>query len=212
VDHVVVGALELAAQRPLEGLDLGAEVGVVGGHPEEPAVALALDVGLVAVAHHQEIHGVMVIERTHHVAELHPGAGRARHGAEAGDEDARHGCHHAPAPRAAHQEPAARGRTTDRWLEFEIPLGYIGSTMNRLVAYLREQVFVDFQGELSMEKVRELLAGDESRDTKVLLARLTRDGGTNDMMVALADCLLEVVQRALSDEVMKEQLRAYIEA
>ncbi len=99
-----------------------------------------------------------------------------------------------------------------RQLEFVNALGYIGSTMNRLVAYLREQVFVDFQGELSMEKVRELLAGDESRDAKVLLARLTRDGGTNDMMVALADCLLEVVQRALSDDVMKEQLRAYIEA
>jgi len=99
-----------------------------------------------------------------------------------------------------------------RQLEFVNALGYIGSTMNRLVAYLREQVFVDFQGELSTEKVRELLAGDESRDAKVLLARLTRDGGTNDMMVALADCLLEVVQKALSDEVMKEQLRAYIEA
>ncbi len=91
-------------------------------------------------------------------------------------------------------------------------MGYIGSTMNRLVAFLRDHVFVDFQGELTLEKVRELLAGDESRDAKVLLARLTRDGGTNDMMVALADCLLEVVQRALSDEVMKEQLRAYIEA
>ena len=103
-------------------------------------------------------------------------------------------------------------RTTDRLLEFAISLGYIGSTMNRLVAYLRDHVFVDFQGDLTTEKVRELLAGDESRDAKALLARLTRDGGTNDMMVALADCLLEVVQRALSDDVMKEQLRAYIEA
>jgi hypothetical protein len=97
-------------------------------------------------------------------------------------------------------------------LEFAKPLEYIRPTMNRLVAYLRDHVFVDFQGELSMDKVRELLAGDESRDAKVLLARLTRDGGANDMMVALADCLLEVVQNALSDEVMKEQLRAYIEA
>jgi hypothetical protein len=105
-----------------------------------------------------------------------------------------------------------RRETTDRLLEFANALEYIRPTMNRLVAYLRDHVFVDFQGELSMEKVRELLAGDESRDAKVLLARLTRDGGANDMMVALADCLLEVVQNALSDEVMKEQLRAYIEA
>jgi hypothetical protein len=84
--------------------------------------------------------------------------------------------------------------------------------MNRLVAYLRDHVFVDFQGELATEKVKELLAGDDSRDAKALLARITRDGGTNDMMVALADCLLEVVQAALSDDVMREQLRAYVEA
>ena len=84
--------------------------------------------------------------------------------------------------------------------------------MNRLVAYLRDHVFVDFQGDLTIEKVRELLAGDESRDAKNLLSRLTRDGHTNDMMVALADCLLEVVQNALTDEVMREQIRAYTEA
>lgn len=84
--------------------------------------------------------------------------------------------------------------------------------MNRLVAYLRENVFVDFQGELSVEKLKELLAGDDSRDARNLLARVTRDKGTNDMMVALADCLLEVVQTALTDEVMREQLRAYVEA
>ncbi|HVK73252.1 MAG TPA: hypothetical protein VM734_08010 [Kofleriaceae bacterium] len=80
------------------------------------------------------------------------------------------------------------------------------------MAYLRENVFVDFQGDLSVDKVRELLAGDESRDAKALLARITRDKGTDDMMVALADCLLEVVQAALSDDIMREQLRAYVEA
>jgi hypothetical protein len=90
-------------------------------------------------------------------------------------------------------------------------VGYIGR-VNRLVAYLRDHVFVDFQGELTVEKLRELLAGDDSRDAKNLLARVTRDGGSNDMMVALADCLLEVVQAALTDEVMREQLRAYVEA
>jgi len=93
-----------------------------------------------------------------------------------------------------------------------IVLGYTDPEMNRLVAYLRDHVFVDFQGDLSLDKVRELLAGDEGREAKALLSRLTRDGGSNDMMVALADCLLDVVQAALTDEVMKEQIRAYIEA
>lgn len=84
--------------------------------------------------------------------------------------------------------------------------------MNRLVAYLREHVFVDFQGDLTAEKLRELLAGDDSRDARAILARVARDRGTDDMMVALADCLLEVVQAALTDEVLREQLRAYADA
>lgn len=84
--------------------------------------------------------------------------------------------------------------------------------VNRLAAYLRDQVFVDFQGELTVEKLKELLGGEDSRDARALLARVTRDKGTNEMMVALADCLLEVVQNALTDDVMREQLRAYAES
>lgn len=84
--------------------------------------------------------------------------------------------------------------------------------VQRLVAYLRDNVFVDFQGDLDLEKVRELLAGDDSRDAKNLLHKLTKERGTSDMMVTLADCLLEVVQAALSDEVLREQIRSYSEA
>jgi hypothetical protein len=101
-----------------------------------------------------------------------------------------------------------RGR---RCLQFDTPLGYM-APVHRLVAYLRANVFVDFQGDLDVEKVRELLAGDDSRDARELLAKLTRDRGTSDMMVTLADCLLEVVQAALTDDVIREQVRAYVES
>lgn len=84
--------------------------------------------------------------------------------------------------------------------------------MQRLVAYLRDHVFVDFQGDLDLDKVRELLAGDSSGEARALLNKLTRDKGTSEMMVTLADCLLEVVQAALTDEVMREQIRTYTEA
>jgi hypothetical protein len=83
--------------------------------------------------------------------------------------------------------------------------------MNRLVEYLRNNAFVDFQGDLTIDQVRELLAGDESRDAKALFSRITRDKGTEEMMVTLADCLIEVVRSALTDDVMREQLRAYVE-
>ena len=71
---------------------------------------------------------------------------------------------------------------------------------------------IDFQGDLSVGKVRELLAGDETRDAKAILAKLVADRSVEDMMLVLADCLLEPVQSALTDELMREQLRMYSES
>lgn len=78
-----------------------------------------------------------------------------------------------------------------------------------MIDYLRQHVIIDFQGDLTVAKVRELLAGDDSRDAKSLLAKLVADRKVEDMMLVVADCLLEHVQRALTDEVMREQLRMY---
>jgi len=71
---------------------------------------------------------------------------------------------------------------------------------------------IDFQGDLTVGKVRELLAGDDTRDAKALLTKLVADKKIEDMILVLADCLLEPVQRALTDEVMREQLRMYSES
>jgi hypothetical protein len=71
---------------------------------------------------------------------------------------------------------------------------------------------IDFQGDLSVAKVRELLAGDDSRDAKNLLAKLVADRKIEDMLVVMADCLTEPVQKALTDEVMREQIRMYAES
>jgi hypothetical protein len=60
--------------------------------------------------------------------------------------------------------------------------------------------------------VRELLAGDESRDAKQLLAKIVADKSVEEMMIVLADCLLEPVQRALTDDVMRENIRTYSES
>ena len=84
--------------------------------------------------------------------------------------------------------------------------------VNRLIEYLRQNILIDFQGDLSVAKVRELLAGDDSRDAKTLLAKLVADRKVEDMLVVLADCLTEPVQRALTEEVMREQLRMYSES
>lgn len=84
--------------------------------------------------------------------------------------------------------------------------------MNELLAYLRQNLILDFQGDLSLETIRELLKGDESRDAKQLLAKLVAERGVDEMMLVLADCLLEPVQKALTDDVMRENLRMYSES
>jgi hypothetical protein len=84
--------------------------------------------------------------------------------------------------------------------------------VNRLIDYLRKHLMIDFQGELTVAQVRELLAGDESRDAKQLIAKLVAARTADDMMLVLADCLLEPVQTALTDDVMREQIRMYSES
>ncbi len=58
----------------------------------------------------------------------------------------------------------------------------------------------------------ELLAGDDSRDCKALLAKVVAARSVDDMMLVLADCLLEPVQNALTDDFMRDQLRSYTES
>lgn len=84
--------------------------------------------------------------------------------------------------------------------------------VNRLIDYLRQHLMIDFQGDLSVGKVRELLAGDDSRDAKQLLAKLVADRSVEDMILVLADCLLEPVQTSLTDDVMRENIRMYSES
>ncbi|HEX2685890.1 MAG TPA: hypothetical protein VHN14_04700 [Kofleriaceae bacterium] len=71
---------------------------------------------------------------------------------------------------------------------------------------------IDFQGDLTVEEVKELLVGDESRHTKALLAKLVAEQGVENLFLVLADCLLEKVQSALTDDVMNEQIRMYAES
>jgi hypothetical protein len=84
--------------------------------------------------------------------------------------------------------------------------------VNRLIDYLRQHLMIDFQGDLTVGKVRELLAGDDSRDAKALMAKLVAENSAEDMMLVLADCLLEHVQRSLTDDVVREQIRMYAES
>lgn len=81
--------------------------------------------------------------------------------------------------------------------------------MQELVRYLLENLYLDFQGDISVEKVREFLREDDSKEARQLLARLIEENGVNDMLLTLADCLKESIRTGISEKTVREQLAMY---
>jgi hypothetical protein len=84
--------------------------------------------------------------------------------------------------------------------------------VNQLIAYLLENLILDFKGDLTLDMVREFLRNDEGREARALLAKLVEDRGVSDMMITLADCLQDSIRTGISDEVVREQIRTYAES
>lgn len=84
--------------------------------------------------------------------------------------------------------------------------------MKQLIDYLRENLILDFQGDLNVEMVRAFLKGDDSREARRVLAKVVADGNVDDMLVVLADVLLDPVRRSLTDDVIRNNLQSYSEA
>lgn len=83
--------------------------------------------------------------------------------------------------------------------------------MNQLINYLRANCILDFGGSLSIDMVRDYLKDDRSMDSRKLLAKLVADGGTDELLLVLADCLMPSIQDALSKAVVRKQLVGYSE-
>jgi hypothetical protein len=81
--------------------------------------------------------------------------------------------------------------------------------VKELIQYLLENMQIDFQGEITLETVRQFLREDDSREARKLLGKLIEDQGVDDMLITLADCLKEYIQAGISEEVVSEQLRLY---
>ena len=81
--------------------------------------------------------------------------------------------------------------------------------MKDLVRYLLENMYLDFQGEISLDTVRQFLRGDESREAKQLLQKLIEDKGVDELLITLADVLKDHIQTGVSDQTVREQLVMY---
>ena len=84
--------------------------------------------------------------------------------------------------------------------------------MKELVAYLLDNVYLDFQGEITLDQVRSFLRSDESREAKAVLAKLIADKGVDDLLITLADCLKDHIRSGINEQVVREQLSLYSES
>ncbi len=84
--------------------------------------------------------------------------------------------------------------------------------MNELIRYLMENMCIDFQGDLSMDTLRQYLASDSSPEAQTLLKKLQRDSNVDDMLITLADCLKEQIRDGISEEQIQDQLSTYAES
>ena len=84
--------------------------------------------------------------------------------------------------------------------------------MNELAKYLLENVQIDFQGNITVEEIREYLRQDESPESRALLSKIIEDKGIDDLLIVLADCLVEFIGDGISPDVVKEQLMLYSES
>ncbi len=81
--------------------------------------------------------------------------------------------------------------------------------MKELIKYLLDNLFLDFQGEITLEIVRDFLREDDGREARMLLAKLMEEKGVEEMLTTLADCLKEHIQSGVNEKVIREQLTMY---
>ncbi len=88
--------------------------------------------------------------------------------------------------------------------------------VKELARYLFENLYFDFQGDISLEKVRELLREEDSKEARALLAKIIEEQGVDDVLITMADCLREHIRTGISEKVdprsvvdLRRKLRAF---
>jgi len=86
------------------------------------------------------------------------------------------------------------------------------SLVKELVRYLIENMFLDFQGDISVERVREFLREDDSREARQLLSKIIEEKGVDDLLNTLADCLRDHIRTGINEDTIRDQLNLYSES
>ncbi|MBW2465004.1 MAG: hypothetical protein JRH11_25370, partial [Deltaproteobacteria bacterium] len=66
--------------------------------------------------------------------------------------------------------------------------------MRELARYLLSHAILDFEGDITIDQVRQFLRDDDTRAARMLLSRLIEDKGVDDFLIVVADCLKEHIK------------------
>lgn len=84
--------------------------------------------------------------------------------------------------------------------------------MKELVRYLFQNLYFDFQGDITMEQVREFLREDDSREARLLLSKIIEENGVDDLLITLADILKDHIRTGVSEQLIRDQLSTYTDS
>lgn len=84
--------------------------------------------------------------------------------------------------------------------------------MEELVKFLFENMFIDFTGQVDQKIVLDFLNKDTSREAMALKQKIMEDGGIEELLEVLSECLKDYIRDGIDEEVIKEQLIEYAES
>lgn len=84
--------------------------------------------------------------------------------------------------------------------------------MKELVRYLLDNMYIDFQGDIDLDQVRDFLRKDDSHESRILLHKLNQDGDIDELLITLSDVLKPFMSKGITDQVVREQITEYAES
>jgi len=84
--------------------------------------------------------------------------------------------------------------------------------VNELSQFLLEHLIIDFDGEVDIDNLRSCLRKDASPQARALLEKIVAEGGVEEFMITLADCLMTNISTGITPQVVKDHMVNYSEA
>jgi len=84
--------------------------------------------------------------------------------------------------------------------------------VKELTLYLLENLYLDFQGDISLETVRSFLREDDSPEARQLLAKIIEENGADELLITLADCLKDNITTGINQDVVHDALNMYADS